>query len=129
MKQNLKLILSVLAGNFLLAFCVCAFVIPNNIMLGGANGISLFVQMFLPEVRLSVISACVNISLFILGWLFLGWKFAATSLTSTIIAAPRCTTNSKAYSNKEILPPSSTLTPTILLGYASKKRNWLLSVA
>ena len=85
MKQNLKLILSVLAGNFLLAFCVCAFVIPNNIMLGGANGISLFVQMFLPEVRLSVISACVNISLFILGWLFLGWKFAATSLTSTII--------------------------------------------
>lgn len=85
MKQNLKLILSVLAGNFLLAFCVCAFVIPNNIMLGGANGISLFVQMFLPEVRLSVISACVNISLFILGWVFLGWKFAATSLTSTII--------------------------------------------
>ena len=85
MKQNLKLILSVLLGNFLLAFCVCAFVIPNNIMLGGASGISLFIQTFLPGVRLSVISAVVNVSLFALGWAFLGWKFAATSLASTII--------------------------------------------
>ena len=85
MKQNLKLIVSVLIGNFLLAFCVCAFVIPNNIMLGGASGIALFIQMFLPGVRLSVISAVVNISLFALGWAFLGWKFAATSLASTIV--------------------------------------------
>ena len=84
-KLNLSLILSVLVGNFLLAFCVCAFVIPNNIMLGGANGISLFIQLFLPNVRLSVISACVNLSLFTLGLVFLGWKFAATSLASTII--------------------------------------------
>lgn len=85
MKQNLKLIISVLLGNFLLAFSVCAFVIPNNIMLGGSNGISLFIQMFLPGVRLSVISACVNVSLFLMGWAFLGWKFAATSLASTLI--------------------------------------------
>ena len=85
MKQNLKLIASVLIGNFLLAFCVCAFVIPNDIMLGGASGIALFLQMFLPGIRLSVISAVVNISLFALGWAFLGWKFAATSLASTIV--------------------------------------------
>lgn len=85
MKQNIKLIASVLIGNFLLAFCVCAFVIPNDIMLGGASGIALFIQMFLPSIRLSVISAVVNISLFALGWAFLGWKFAATSLASTIV--------------------------------------------
>ena len=84
-KQTLTLLLSVLVGNFMLAFAVCAFVIPNDIMLGGSNGISLFIQLFLPEVRLSVISAVVNVSLFILGWAFLGWKFAATSLASTII--------------------------------------------
>ena len=85
MKQNIKLIASVLVGNFLLAFCVCAFVIPNDIMLGGASGIALFIQMFLPGVRLSLISAVVNVSLFALGWAFLGWKFAATSLASTIV--------------------------------------------
>lgn len=85
MKQNLKMIGSVLLGNALLAFAICAFVVPNNIMLGGANGIALFIQQFLPEIRLSVIAACVNVGLFALGWVFLGWKFAATSLASTIV--------------------------------------------
>ena len=84
MKQNLKFILSVIVGNALLAFSICAFVVPNDIMLGGSNGIALSIQHFIP-VRLSVISACVNVSLFFLGLIFLGWKFAATSLASTII--------------------------------------------
>ena len=84
LKQNLRLIVSVLVGNTLLAFAVCAFVLPNDIMLGGSNGIALFIQQFIP-LRLSVISAGVNISLFLLGWVFLGWKFAATSLASTIL--------------------------------------------
>ena len=85
MKQNLKMIGSVLLGNTLLAFAICAFVVPNDIMLGGANGIALFVQLFFPGLRLSVIAAGVNICLFVLGWVSLGWKFAATSLASTII--------------------------------------------
>lgn len=85
MKQNLKVIASILLGNTLLAFAICAFVVPNNIMLGGSNGIALFVQQFIPGLRLSVISAAVNVALFVLGWAFLGWKFAATSLASTII--------------------------------------------
>ena len=85
MKQNLKVIASILVGNALLAFAICAFVVPNDIMLGGASGIALFIQQFIPGVRLSVISAVVNLALFGLGWAFLGWKFAATSLASTII--------------------------------------------
>lgn len=85
MKQTLKMLGSVILGNALLAFAICAFVIPNNIMLGGANGIALFIQQFLPGIRLSVIAACVNVCLFFMGWAFLGWKFAATSLMSTII--------------------------------------------
>lgn len=83
-KQNLKLLLSVIVGNTLLAFSICALVVPNNIMLGGSTGIALAIQHFLP-VRLSVISAVINVGLFLLGWACLGWKFAATSLLSTII--------------------------------------------
>ena len=82
-QQNAKLLLSVLIGNAMIAFAVCAFVIPNNIMLGGSNGIALMIQHFWP-VRLSIISAIVNITLFLLGLVCLGWKFAATSLLSTI---------------------------------------------
>ena len=84
MKDKLKVFLSILVGNILLAFAVCAFVIPNNIMLGGSNGIALFVQQFIPA-RLSVISAVVNVALFLLGLVFMGWQFAATSLLSTIL--------------------------------------------
>jgi uncharacterized membrane-anchored protein YitT (DUF2179 family) len=84
-KQHLQMILSVLVGNVLLAFGVCAFVVPNGIMLGGSTGIALAVQHFLPGLRLSVISAVINTALFVLGWICLGKKFAATSLLSTIV--------------------------------------------
>ena len=84
MKQKLKFILSILAGNALLAFAICAFVVPNDIMLGGSNGIALFLQQFIP-IRLSILAGVINIALFLLGFLFMGWKFAATSLLSTLI--------------------------------------------
>ena len=84
MKQQLKVLLYTLLGNAMLAFAVCAFIVPQNFMLGGSSGIALTVQQFLP-IRLSVISAAAGLSLFCLGWAFLGWKFAANSLLSTIV--------------------------------------------
>ena len=84
MKQNLKVILYTLLGNAMLAFAVCAFIVPQNFMLGGSSGIALTVRHFLP-IRLSVISGIAGVSLFCLGWAFLGWQFAAKSLLSTII--------------------------------------------
>jgi len=83
MKQG-KMILSILLGNAMLAFAICAFVVPNQIMLGGSNGIALAIQQFLP-IRLSIIAAVLNVALFLLGLIFMGWKFAATSLLSTIV--------------------------------------------
>lgn len=85
MKEKLKFIFSILLGNTLLAFAICAFVVPNDIMLGGSNGIALFIRQFIPNAPLAVIAAVINVLLFLLGLLFMGWKFAATSLLSTII--------------------------------------------
>ena len=84
MKQQFKVLIYTLLGNTLLAFAVCAFIVPQDYMLGGSSGIALTVQYFAP-IRLSVITAFVGVSLFCLGWGFLGWKFAANSLLSTII--------------------------------------------
>ena len=84
MKQHLKLLIYTLLGNTMLAFAVCAFIVPQDFMLGGSSGIALSVQCFAP-IRLSVISAVTNVLLFSLGWAFLGWKFAANSLLSTIV--------------------------------------------
>ena len=85
MKERLRILPIVLLGNAMLAFAVCAFVVPYGIMLGGSSGISLAIRHFLPNVRLSVISAIVNLLLFLVGLIFLGRKFAATSLMSTIL--------------------------------------------
>ena len=84
MKQQLKLLIYTLLGNTLLAFAVCAFIVPQDFMLGGSSGIALTVQHFLP-IRLSIISAVAGTTLFCLGWAFMGWKFAANSLLSTIV--------------------------------------------
>ena len=71
MKEKLKILLLTLIGNTMLAFAVCAFIVPQGFMLGGSSGISLTLQTVLP-LRLSVITAMVNVSLFCLGWVFLG---------------------------------------------------------
>ena len=85
MKAKLKVLASILLGNALLAFAICAFVVPNGFMLGGSTGIALALQHFLPQVPLSAWSAVINSALFILGWVCLGRQFAAASLLSTVV--------------------------------------------
>ncbi len=82
--KKLETMFYIVAGNVLLAFAVCAFVVPNGFMLGGSTGIALAVQSWVPA-PISVITAFVNVSLFLLGFVFLGKQFAMTSLFSTII--------------------------------------------
>ena len=83
MKQKINLVLSTLIGNALLAFAICAFVVPNNFMLGGSNGLSLALHHFIP-LPLSAINGILNGLLFFLGLIFMGKKFAAGTLLSTV---------------------------------------------
>lgn len=84
MKHRLKLLVSMVLGNALIAFAVCAFVVPNNFMLGGVNGMSLALQHFF-GLPLWVWTAILNIVLFLLGWVCMGKQFAANTLLSTLI--------------------------------------------
>lgn len=84
MKPRVKTLVNIILGNILLAFAICAFVVPNHFMLGGSNGIALALQEVLP-LRLSVLNAVINGGLFLLGWAFMGRQFAAASLLSTIV--------------------------------------------
>ncbi|MBQ8091093.1 MAG: YitT family protein, partial [Pyramidobacter sp.] len=77
-----KLLFFLVLGNTMLAFGVCAFVMPHRFMLGGATGIALFLQNFLP-LRLSVLSAILNAGFFLLGLVMIGREFAATTIFST----------------------------------------------
>ena len=82
--KRVKMLSYILAGNILLAFAVCALVVPNSFMLGGSTGIALVVKSWLP-LPISTITAAVNVTLFMLGFIFLGKNFAMTSLLSTVI--------------------------------------------
>lgn len=84
MKQQLKRLPQLLIGNILLAFAICAFVVPHGFMMGGSNGIALFLQNFIP-LPLSVLNGILNVALFLIGLFIMGKEFAATSLISTII--------------------------------------------
>ncbi len=85
MKQKIITFFSILAGNALLAFAVCAFVVPNNFMLGGSNGIALAIHAVFPRMPLSLLNGVLNGALFFLGLACLGKKFAAGTLLSTIV--------------------------------------------
>lgn len=84
MKENVKVLGYTILGNAMLAFAICAFVVPNGFMLGGSNGIGLAIQHFYP-VRLSVVTGVTNTILFLVGLAFLGKEFAAKSLLSTVL--------------------------------------------
>ena len=86
MNRELKMLLSIFVGNLLIAFAVSAFVVPFSIMQGGTVGLSFTVKYLLPfDVRLSVVNMIVNWTLFLVGFIFLGWKFSVASLSSTIL--------------------------------------------
>lgn len=84
MKQQLKRLPQILIGNILLAFAICAFVVPHGFMMGGSNGIALFLHNFIP-LPLSVLNGILNVALFLVGLICMGKDFAMTSLLSTII--------------------------------------------
>lgn len=83
-KNTLVTVLHVLLGNAILAFVVNAFVIPAGLVMGGATGLGLTINYYVPSLDLSVIIFGFNIVLFGLGALVLGKKFAVTTILSTI---------------------------------------------
>ncbi len=84
MNKILKTSLGVLAGNAVIAFSVAAFVVPHGILMGGSTGIGLTLTHYFP-MSLSVVIFVINITLFLIGTVTLGKKFAVTTIASTII--------------------------------------------
>ena len=80
MKEIVKTLLALLAGNLLLAFSVSAFVLPYDIL----SGIAVLVKPFTSISENTIITVLV-VSLFLVGWAFLGKKFAVTTIMSSIL--------------------------------------------
>lgn len=86
-KEKLKeaiLILKIIAGNFFLALAVQLLIIPHGLVSGGSTGLVLTLQHF-TGLSFSLLTALVNIVTFLIGFYFLGKKFALTTLLSTLL--------------------------------------------
>ena len=81
----LKKILIILLGNTLLVFGIASFLEPTGIISAGTAGVGLLVQTYF-HLPISTTLAVVNVACFLLGLFVLGWKFAATTLLSTLVS-------------------------------------------
>lgn len=81
--RNLREYGIVIIGNFILAFGVAGFVIPNNILTGGVAGIAVALKPLL-HVSPQLIINVLTIVLFLVGSVLLGKSFAMKTLLSTI---------------------------------------------
>lgn len=77
-------IATLIVGNLLLAFTVNTFVIPSNIIMGGATGIGIVLSRALP-LDTATIVLLFNILMLILGAAVLGKKFLLTTVTSSLL--------------------------------------------
>lgn len=73
----------ILLGNAIVALGVCAFVLPNGLIMGGGTGLGLIGNHFW-GIDIAIISYGVNILFFVVGCIFKGKKFALGILISTV---------------------------------------------
>lgn len=83
-KQLLLDSIAIIVGNFLLAVGVSFFIIPNDILTGGVAGIAIALSPLINLEVETIISGLVVIC-FVLGFIFLGKKFALKTVGSSIL--------------------------------------------
>lgn len=84
MPKHVKNAILLVSGNFLLAFGIQYFLLPNHILSGGVSGIAVALQPLIHVSSEVIINVLVAV-LFLLGVLFLGKKFALKTLASSIL--------------------------------------------
>ena len=81
----------VLLGTLVLSFGCAVFIIPFDLVSGGATGLAIVIDAVLPdviwgmEITIDMIVGAVVWILFFLGLIILGWDFAIKTLLSTIV--------------------------------------------
>ena len=88
MKKNIFRLLpslaAVVAGNFLYAFTVKAFLMPAGLVTGGTTGIALTME-HLFQTPISLFVLMFNVVMLLIGWRMLGGAFALTTIGSTFL--------------------------------------------
>ncbi len=85
MKKWGQTIAMVVLGNIITALAVVGFVLPTGLVMGGATGIGITINRFLPALDIATSIFLVNTVLFVLGFLFFGKVFALSTIVSSVV--------------------------------------------
>ena len=83
-KRRIIKLLKILVGNFMYSVAIAYFILPIGMITGGTTGIALFLNHF-TGMDISLFITLFNAAMFLLGAWVLGWKFAMTTIVSTIV--------------------------------------------
>lgn len=84
MFRKFRYIVLVTIGTALLAFAVYAFAIPNDLIFGGATGLSLTINHF-TGIGIPVITAVFNVLFLLMGWFLISKEIVIGSVLSSLI--------------------------------------------
>ena len=82
-KKKIKNVIMILLGTFILAVSVEMFILPYNILSGGVAGIAVALEPFF-HIDKTLAANALLLSLFLLGWIFLGKEFALNTVISSL---------------------------------------------
>ena len=71
-------------GCFLFAAGVTWFLVPNNMAAGGISGFAMVINHFFPNMPVGVLMMAMNVILFIIGFIFIGFEFGAKTIYSSL---------------------------------------------
>ncbi len=80
--KSLKNIIGIIFGNTLYALAVVLFIIPSGLITGGSTGMSIAFE-HVTGMSMSLFLSIFNITMFMIGYVVLGKKFALTTMLST----------------------------------------------
>lgn len=75
------------AGSLIFSLAFDWFFAPNQVALGGVTGLAQVVNALAPRLSVGVLSAAMNVPLFLLGWRFIGWRLLVSSLWSMAVCS------------------------------------------
>ncbi|MBR3356480.1 MAG: YitT family protein [Solobacterium sp.] len=83
-KKILGNIAHIVLGTFILSLSVELFIIPFNILSGGVAGIAVAMEPLF-HINKTLLANCLTVSLFFVGWMFLGKEFALNTVLSSAL--------------------------------------------
>jgi uncharacterized membrane-anchored protein YitT (DUF2179 family) len=80
MMQKIKSMLLIHLGILMVAVGLYFFLMPNNLAVGGANGMAIVINYFIPTFSVGLLMLCINLILFIASFILIGNTFATKTI-------------------------------------------------